>query len=144
MDAEDLISKHVHEVSIDAENGQSVISPNNATFLINSIEPIVSFYMAGVIYFGNGHRKLFVVLCTIIFDATIPLLRDLDSVLDRSKIFTHTPTRDNLDKKNFGSNISRSKNGVILFVLLAFESGPNNSVDQGGIWNIRRGNIRIR
>jgi hypothetical protein len=85
--------------------------------------------MAGVIYFGNSHRKLFVVLCTIIFDATIPLLRDLDSVLDRSKIFTHTPTRDNLDKKNFGSIFSRPKNGILLPVLFAFEGGPDSGVD---------------
>jgi hypothetical protein len=85
--------------------------------------------MAGVIYFGNSYRKLFVVLCTIIFDATIPLLRDLDSVLDRSKIFTHTPTRDNLDKKNFGSSFSRSKNGVFLLVLPPFEGRPDSGVD---------------
>ena len=109
----------MHEVSIDTESAQSGIAPNHAMFLINSQEPIVSFYMAGVMYFGNSCRRLFIVLSTIIFDCTIPLIRDLDSVLDRSKIFTHTPTRDNLEKKNFGIRVSRSQYGIILFILLA-------------------------
>jgi hypothetical protein len=103
IDNENIITKHLHEVSIDAEKDPVKISPNNAIFLASSVQPTVSFFLAGVIYGGNKYKRMFISLCTLVFETTMPFIRELDSILDRSKIFTHTPTRDQLDIKPFGN-----------------------------------------
>jgi hypothetical protein len=114
IDNENLISKHLHKVSIDAEKDPVKISPNNAIFLASSVQPTVSFFLAGVIYGGNKYKRMFISLCTLVFETTMPFVRELGSILDRSKIFTHTPTRDQLDVKPFGNIIIRSQNGKLL------------------------------
>ena len=88
---------HIHN----AEGGSMAVSPNNAAFLLNTCLPVVSFYLITVIGVGE-YKRLLVCLVTVVFAPDIPLVRALDSVLNRQKLLTHTPILPQIEKKDFG------------------------------------------
>ena len=69
---------HIHS----AEGDSMAVSPNNVAFLLNTCLPIVSFYLLAVIGVGE-YKRLLVSLITVNFAPDIPLVRALDSVLNR-------------------------------------------------------------